>query len=147
MKKLIPNKKIHLFVIGGVGICKNFTLMILIQILICFYNTHLHLDHLKKKFLFMAYIGKTTFNIDGTTIHSSLFIPLNCKDLLSLNSERFDNLIKKYDELQLIVLDEISLIGKKILKFIDFLLRSIKCIHTKVFGNLDVIIIGDFYHV
>ncbi len=63
----------------------------------------------------MAYIGKTTFNIDGTTIHSSLFIPLNCKDLPSLSSKWFDNLIKKYDLLQFIVLDEISLIGKKCL--------------------------------
>jgi hypothetical protein len=35
----------------------------------------------------MAYIGKTTFNIDGIIIYSSLFIPLNCKDLPSLNSE------------------------------------------------------------
>jgi hypothetical protein len=29
----------------------------------------------------MAYIGKTTFNIDGTTIHSRLSIHFNCKDL------------------------------------------------------------------
>jgi hypothetical protein len=67
----------------------------------------------------MAYTGKATFNIDGTTIHSSLSIPLNCKDLLSLSLERLDNLINKYDQLQLIVLDEISLAVKRILKFID----------------------------
>jgi hypothetical protein len=35
----------------------------------------------------MAYTGKTTFNIDGITIHSSFFIPFNCKDLPSLNLE------------------------------------------------------------
>jgi len=64
----------------------------------------------------MAYTRKETFNIDGTTSHSSLFIPLNCKDLPSLSSEQFDNVIKK---LQLMVLDEISLIGKRILKFTD----------------------------
>jgi hypothetical protein len=29
---------------------------------------------------------KATFNIDGTTIHSSLSIPLNCEDLPSLSS-------------------------------------------------------------
>jgi hypothetical protein len=103
------------------------------------------LDPLKKKTLFMTYIGKTRFNIDGTIIHSSLFIPFNCKDLPSLNSKWLDDLVKKYDQLQLIVLDEISLIGKKILKFIDFQLRLIKCIHTKLFGNLDVIITRDFF--
>ncbi len=45
------------------------------------------------------------------------------------------------------VLDEISLIGKRILKFTDLRLRSIKHVHINVFGNLDVIIIGDFYRV
>jgi hypothetical protein len=65
----------------------------------------------------MAYISKTSFNIDGNTIHSNLSIPLNCKDLPSLSLEWLDSLIKKYDQLQLMVLDEISLIGKRILKF------------------------------
>jgi hypothetical protein len=46
----------------------------------------------------MAYIVKTTFNIDGITIHSSLSIPLNCKDLPSLSSKQLDNLVKKYDQ-------------------------------------------------
>ncbi len=39
------------------------------------------------------------------------------------------------------------MIGKRILKFIDIQLRSIKRVHTNFFGNLDVIIIGDFYQV
>jgi hypothetical protein len=60
--------------------------MLLIQALIWFYNRHPHLDLLKKKVLLITYIGKTTFNIDGTIIHSSLSIPLNCKDLPSLGS-------------------------------------------------------------
>jgi hypothetical protein len=51
----------------------------------------------------MAYIGNATFNIDGTTIHSSIYIILNCKDLLSLNSKWLESLIKKYDQLQLMV--------------------------------------------
>jgi hypothetical protein len=64
-----------------------------------FYNRHFHLEPLKNKALFMAYIGKTTFNIDVTTICSSHFIQLNCKDLPSLSSKRLDNVIKRYDNL------------------------------------------------
>jgi hypothetical protein len=56
----------------------------------------------------MAYTRKTTLNIDGTINHSSLFIPLNCKDLPSLSSKQLDNFVKKYDQSQLIILDEIS---------------------------------------
>jgi len=47
----------------------------------------------------MAYTGKATFKIDRTTIHSGLCIPLNCKDLPSLNSKKFNNSVKKYDQL------------------------------------------------
>jgi hypothetical protein len=61
----------------------------------------------------MAYIRKIIFNIDGTIIHSSLSIPFNYKGLLSLNLEHTDNLVKKYDQLQLIVLDEISFKTRK----------------------------------
>jgi hypothetical protein len=142
-----PNEPIHLFIIGSAGIDETFTLMLLIQALIHFYNRHPHSNPLKKKALLMAYIGKSTFNIDEITIHSSLSIPLNCKDLPSLSLERLDNLVKKYDQLQLIFLDEISLIGKRILKFIDLQLISIKRIHTNFFGNLDVIITRNFYQV
>jgi hypothetical protein len=45
------------------------------------------------------------------------------------------------------VIDEISSINKKILKFIDLLLKSIKCIPTKFFWNLDIIIVEYFYQV
>jgi hypothetical protein len=47
-KKQNPNEPIHLFIIGGVGTCKNFTKMFLIQILIRFYNKHPQLNHFKK---------------------------------------------------------------------------------------------------
>jgi hypothetical protein len=60
----------------------------------------------------MAYTGKATFNIDRTTIHSSLFIPLNCKDLPYLSLKQLDSLVLEYNE--------ISLIRKMILYFIDF---------------------------
>jgi hypothetical protein len=43
--------------------------MFLIQALIRFYDKEYQLDLSKKKFLLMAYFGKTMFNIDGTTIH------------------------------------------------------------------------------
>jgi hypothetical protein len=85
-KKQNPNEPIHTFIIGSVSISKKFTLMLLIQALICFYNRCPQLNPFKKN-LFMAYTGKTTFTIDGTTIHLNLFISLNCKYLPSLSSK------------------------------------------------------------
>jgi len=49
------------------------------------YNRHLDLDPIKNKALLVAYTRKTTLNIDGITIHSSIFTPFNYKDLPSLS--------------------------------------------------------------
>jgi hypothetical protein len=47
--------------------------------------------------------------------------------------------------LQLIVINEISLVGNRMLSFIDHRLRVIKQVHKKFMGGLDVIMIHDFY--
>jgi DNA replication protein DnaC len=55
------------------------------------------------------------------TIHSTLTIPLNknFNELKALSNEKCDNLIKKYDQLHLLVIDEISLVGNRMLSFVD----------------------------
>jgi hypothetical protein len=62
----------------------------------------------------MVYISKTKINIDGITIHYGLSLPLNCKHLQSLSLERLDSLSKTHDQLQFLVLDEVSFIGSRI---------------------------------
>jgi hypothetical protein len=86
-----------------------------------------------------------TYNIDGTIIHSRLRLPLDYKHLQSLSTERLNSLLKTYDELQLLVLDEVSLIGNKIFSFLDLHVRSIKHAHNHFFGNMDVIITNNLY--
>jgi len=49
-KKQNPNDLIHTFIIEGLNISRIFTLMFLIQVLICFYNRHPHLYLLKRSF-------------------------------------------------------------------------------------------------
>ncbi len=81
MKRMHLNQPIHLFFKGGASTNKTFTLMLLIQGFLKHYNRKLSFDPLKQKAILMAYIGKTTFNIDGTTIHLAPNLPLNCKHL------------------------------------------------------------------
>jgi hypothetical protein len=49
------------------------------------YNKHSQSHSFKKKTLLVAYIGKTSFNVDGTIVHSSISILPNCKNSPSLN--------------------------------------------------------------
>ncbi len=50
---------------GGASTGKTFPSMLSIQSLLGFYNKHPQLYLSKTKALLMAYIGKTTFNIDN----------------------------------------------------------------------------------
>jgi hypothetical protein len=71
----------------------------------------------------MVYIGKVAFNIDGITIYLGPSLPSNYKHLQSLLAKMFDSLLKTYDELQLLVLNEISLIGCRIFFLLTFILN------------------------
>ena len=76
----------------------------------------------------MAFIHKTTFNIGGCTIHSTLHIPINqfLSNLGKLSFERVNKLIDNYKKMKFIIIDEISLVGARMLDAIDQRLRFIK---------------------
>jgi hypothetical protein len=122
-------------------------LKLIIQGLLRLYNKDLSADLEKTKVLKMAFTGKAAFNIDGTTIHSALNIPINqsLTNLSNLSSDILNRLTNKYEQLQLVVIDEISLVGARMFNVVDQRLRSIKHIQNKYFGNLDLIMTGDFY--
>ncbi len=99
LRKKNPNEPLHLFITRGASRCKTFTLIFLIQGVLHFYNKYFQYNSFKKKTLFMAYTGKTTFNIDGTRIHPSLSIHFNYLNFPSLSSQQLDNLRNEYDQL------------------------------------------------
>ena len=65
--------------------------------------------------------------------------------MLPLDSNTLDNLSKKLDQLQVLLIDEVSLIGSWMLYYIDRRLREIKHTPTKPFGNVNIIFCGDLY--
>jgi hypothetical protein len=80
-------------------------------------------------------------------IHFAFVIPLN-KNLTKINAlsdEKWKTFIKTYDQFFLLVIDEISLVGNKLLPFINCKLHILKQVHNEFMGGLDVITIGDFY--
>ena len=78
-----------------------------------------------------------------STLH--FFMPFNKSQFLPLNKEMLDTLSKIYEELQLVFIDEASLIGSQFFYSIDIRLRSIKHVQMKYFGNIDMIFCGDLY--
>jgi hypothetical protein len=52
---------------------------------------------------------------------------------------------KTYDQLQLVIINEISLVGNKMLALIDCRFHVVKKVHTKFRDGLDVIMTCVFY--
>jgi hypothetical protein len=146
MKKCLNmHTLVHLFLIGGVGTSKKFTAKALFQMIIRIYDSNSSSEPMKPKGLIVAYTIKYAYNAGGTTIHSTLLIPFNKSHFLPLNKEMLDTLSKIYDELQLVFIGEASLIGSRFLYSIDNQLRNLKHVHTKYFGDTDMIFCGDLY--
>ncbi len=73
---MYPDTLICLFFTRGVKTSKTFTFKFIIQGLLQLYNTSMSFDLTKTKALFMALVGKATFNNDNLTINSTLNIPV-----------------------------------------------------------------------
>jgi ATP-dependent DNA helicase PIF1 len=144
-KCLNMNSPVHVFLTGGAGTGKTFTTKALFQMLIRIYDSNNSSDPMKPKGLIVAYTGKVAYNAGGTTVHSAFLMPFNKSQFLPLSKEMLDTLSKLYEELQLVFIDEASLIGSRFLYSIDSRLRSIKHVQTKYFGNIDMIFCGDLY--
>jgi hypothetical protein len=144
-KHLNMDTPLHLFLIGGARTGKTFTMKELLQILIRIYDSNNSSDPMKPKGLIVAYTGKDAYNVGGTKVHSAFLIPFNNSQFLPLSKEMLDTLSNIYEELQLVFIDEAYLIGNRFLYSIDNRLRSIKHVHMKYFGNIDMIFYGNLY--
>ena len=71
----------------------------------------------KPKVLFLAPTGVSAVNIDGTTIHSALYISVGYfrRNFPGLSDKMKSSLRNKYSELKVLVIDEISMVSNDLL--------------------------------
>lgn len=114
------------------------------------------LRHIKsvcdKNLAVVAPTGVAAINAGGTTIHSFFqlpFAPFNYNDTsvffgrLKINSER--RLV--FRQLELLIIDEISMVRADLLDAIDAVLRHFRFRHHEPFGGVQVLMIGDMYQL
>ncbi len=104
-------------------------------------------DLTKIKALLMASTCKIAFNIDDLTIHSTfnIFVQQSSFSLPNLSSNSLNRFTCRYEQLQLVVIDEISLVVARMFNVINNRLRSIKQNQNKFFGGVDVIMTSDLF--
>jgi len=104
-------------------------------------------DHTTKKTVVLAPTGVAALNIHGQTIHSFFnFKPDITVD--NLNVVRVSkNMAKVYRNLEIIVIDEISMVRADLLDCVDAFLRIYGPTSRHPFGGVQMIFIGDLYQL
>jgi hypothetical protein len=110
----------------------------------------------KKKNVILAPTGIAAINAGGVTLHSFFKLPFypllpndsrysirNIRKTLKYNSEK----IKILKELELIIIDEISMVRADIIDFIDKVLRVYCQKMREPFGGKQLLLVGDIYQL
>ncbi len=108
----------------------------------------------KKQMAIVAPTGVAAINAGGTTMHSFFQLPFTPfiptvegrKELIEkIKMQGFRR--KVIQELELLVIDEISMVRADVLDAVDTILRHIRYKHTEPFGGVQVIFIGDMFQL
>ena len=110
----------------------------------------------KKKHIILAPTGIAAINAGGSTLHSFFKLPFypllpndcrystrNIRETLKYNSEK----VKLLKSLELIIIDEISMVRADIIDFIDKILRIYCHNMREPFGGKQLLLVGDIYQL
>src|SRR5204862_79856 len=143
---LITNSTHHeplrLIVMGTAGTGKSY-LINMIRIRLC-EIARSHDVNAESPIVVLAPTGVAAFNIRGTTIHSTLSIPVSSKTF-DLNGESLKKLQNRLKGISYFIIDEKSMVGRRMLAIIDIRLRqAFPEQRNQVFGGRSLILVGDF---
>ncbi|KAJ8018509.1 ATP-dependent DNA helicase PIF1 [Holothuria leucospilota] len=142
-----PDHQIQVFLTGGAGVGKSVLIHALYQALHRFLGDTEGDNPEDQRILLCAPTGKAAFNINGVTIHSAFKInPNQGYNYKKLCADQLNTLRVRYRHLQVVIVDEISMVGNKQLLFMHLRLQEIKQ-NTKPFGGLHMIAVGDFFQL
>ena len=97
--------------------------------------------------LLAAPTGLAAFNIGGSTIHGALGITTNenkSVDMKPLSDELKNKYSVRLENLKVMIIDEVSMVGNKMLSKIDQRLKEITGNKSLYFGGVSILFFGDF---
>ena len=139
------DEPIYAFLSGGAGVGKSVVIRSLYQSLFRILNLREGENPDDTRVLLCAYMGTAAFNIGGNTICSAFHRKMYQINQM-MSADELNTFRIKYRNLKVVIIDEISMVGKRIFDFIDTRLQQLTGIRVP-FGGLSVIAVGDFYRV
>ena len=89
--------------------------------------------------------GTAAYLINGTTLHSLLYSPVCTSKFLPLHRERLKGTQDTFTNVGILFIDEKSMVGQKTFTMVSKRLQEARPHYKdKPFGNLSVILLGDF---
>jgi len=127
----------NLFLTGSAGTGKSYTLKTIIK----------YLESKNITYGLTALTGCAAVLINGQTIHSYLYLGIS-RDLNAIfnNILKFKKKLMELKKLQVLIIDEISMMDDGLFEIIHNLLMMIKN-NDKPFGGIQLILVGDFYQL
>jgi endonuclease/exonuclease/phosphatase (EEP) superfamily protein YafD len=141
------NLPLRLFLSGGAGVGKTTVTNALYEALMRYLNAQPENDPDDVSCIKVAPTGKAAFNIRGNTLHSAFKIPANRGfKYCTLDRDRLNTIRSHLQRMQVIFIDEISMVGSGMFNFLDLRLQQI--MGTKEpFGGLSIITVGDLFQL
>ncbi|KAI8496727.1 hypothetical protein Bbelb_253820 [Branchiostoma belcheri] len=137
----------HIFLTGGAGTGKSHLIKC-----ICYEATRL-LQQTQENpdsvsVLLAAPTGTAAFNIGGSTIHHAFHLMCKSKDFQDLSESTVNAMRAQYESLKIVIVDEVSMVDKPLMKFIHLRLRQLRQgRQNALFGNVSILAVGDMYQV
>lgn len=132
----------NVFITGGAGVGKTYLIKCIVQ----------EMWKHKKEYSIVAPTGVAALQINGETIHRYFCLPVYCDQMQTfevpdrINEDKMKGKREQIRGLEVLIVDEVSMIHKNVFRMMDSVVRYIKQKETP-FGGLQVVLIGDFYQL
>jgi len=138
---------VYRFLSGGAGTGKSYVLRALRETAERFYRSRAGENYQQHWTVTMAPTGKAAFIAGGATVHSVLHVPANqTLTYHRLDYESLNTLRSQISHVKLWLIHEISMVGQRMLSFIDQRLQEVNN-SNRPFGGASVVVFGDLFQL
>ena len=152
LKQHKPVKPYHVFLSGSGGVGKSYLVKMLHTDTVKLLQCSQQIKPEDVPILLTAATGVAAHNINGITVHSSFMLNDRKKvgtTYYNLRSDTLSTLQIHLEQLMVVIIVKISMIGAQTLYKIHMCLQEIKGLHysNTQFGNVNIIAVGDLYQL